>query len=98
MLSIDKLPLTIKKVISPFVFRMISKIGLYSYSIYVWHLLVKYYSMYVMHTYFTKLNQSIYFLIYFVLSLGIGILLSKIIEQPLLRLRDHLVPRQPKSV
>lgn len=85
-----KTHLSISKMISQNIFNAISKIGIFSYSIYIWHLLVKHYSLYLFQTYLPDLPNILYFLIYFILAIVFGILSSKIIEIPFLKLRNRL--------
>ncbi len=66
---------------------VISYIGLYSYSIYIWHLFVQ-----------NLLLRSISNLylegsVYFIASILFGIAISKMIEIPMLRFRDKYFPR-----
>lgn len=61
--------------------RMISSIGIYSYSIYVWHLLLSDFIEKV-------LNLKTGGVLYLAVSIVAGILLSKLIEQFFLRIRE----------
>ena len=67
--------------------RGIAYIGKHSYSIYLWHIPVLFL---LMRLGFEQLPNST--LIYFVGSLAAGIVMSKLIEFPVLRLRDRLFP------
>ncbi len=70
--------------------RVVAEIGKYSYSIYLWNLpthagLMK----------FTNLaaeNWFLYALIYWTVTLALGIGTAKLVEYPVLRLRDRLLP------
>ncbi len=79
----------IQKYIGSTAFNTVSHIGFYSYSIYLWHIFIK---NYVVENalYYTKttIPKPVEFVIYFVLSLGFGIFMAKIIEMPFLKLRE----------
>ncbi len=73
-------------------FRLISRLGIYSYSVYIWHLFVKHFSLYLFEEFIPDLPQPVYFMIYFILTMFTGVLLSKLIEKPMLNLRNKWVP------
>jgi peptidoglycan/LPS O-acetylase OafA/YrhL len=69
--------------------RAVSRIGYYSYTIYLWHIPVE--------AIFSKLNLYthnysfyLYFIVYCILSIITGVLMSKWIEEPFLKLRERL--------
>ncbi|MCM2323866.1 MAG: acyltransferase [Oligoflexia bacterium] len=66
--------------------RALALIGFHSYSIYVWHLLVKHLVSSL------ALSPSAGALAFLAGALGAGILLGKTIEVPFLRLRERLLP------
>jgi peptidoglycan/LPS O-acetylase OafA/YrhL len=75
-------------------FNTIAHIGIYSYSIYLFHMMA--------HTYLHKLvyktleldiHYRIYFVLYFALSVGAGILIGRMVEMPILRIREKLFPK-----
>ena len=73
--------------------NIISKIGIYSYSIYLWHIPIKVLLMKRIVGYMEfDLGYLLVALIYILLSILGGIILSKCIEYPILKLRDRLVP------
>lgn len=59
--------------------RWVAKVGVYSYSIYLWHMFVH---RYVENAY-----------LFFAVSILFGVLMSVLIEYPALALRDRLTPR-----
>jgi peptidoglycan/LPS O-acetylase OafA/YrhL len=69
-------------------------VGMYSYSIYLWHgptnAWFPGFVRRLLHV--SSFNQYERFVVYAVGSLVIGITMSKIIEYPVLRLRDHIFP------
>jgi peptidoglycan/LPS O-acetylase OafA/YrhL len=71
------------------IIKVFSIVGYYSYSIYLFHTMV---GAFVMPIVFKaspiKLSSGILFLFYFIFSIGIGIIMSKIIERPFLNLRE----------
>jgi peptidoglycan/LPS O-acetylase OafA/YrhL len=68
-------------------------VGMYSYSIYLWHLPVNLWTwgrvVPIVHITLTP-NQG--FVFYLVTSLIVGVMISRLIEYPVLRLRDRLFP------
>ena len=70
-----------------FVVAKISDLGTYSYSIYVFHMFVLRYIMI-----YIPLDSWMGLTVYYILAIGIGILLSIVIEWPFLRLRDRYFP------
>ncbi len=72
--------------------RAISYVGAYSYSIYLWHLPFQYWVVPIL-TKLTGINNWFFFAgCYLAGSILFGILLSKIIEYPILRIRDRYFP------
>jgi peptidoglycan/LPS O-acetylase OafA/YrhL len=70
----------------------LARIGAYSYSIYLWHLLVK---RAVPH--FHIQLPALEFWCYFSIAILFGIVAAKIIEFPALRLRDRIFPKSDSS-
>lgn len=67
--------------------------GFYSYGIYLFHMLVKVCILGVMHKAGFVFNYRIDFFIYFVTSIFIGIIMSRMIEQPFLKIREKVIPK-----
>lgn len=66
--------------------NMASFIGVHSYSIYLWHLLV------LQELYRFGMSGLTYFVVYFICAIGMGVSASYIIEYPFLKWRDKLFP------
>jgi len=68
-------------------------IGMYSYSIYLWHYVVREWPDQLAYGFFhVALPPIPYFLLYLLLTLTMGITLSRAIEYPILKVRDRLFP------
>jgi peptidoglycan/LPS O-acetylase OafA/YrhL len=90
--QVIELPKPLAKGLSP-INRMLAFIGVYSYSIYLWHLIVAGVVVDgVRRVSPIKLHYLAEFFLYAVGSIILGIVMSKIIEQPSLSLRDKLFP------
>jgi peptidoglycan/LPS O-acetylase OafA/YrhL len=80
------------------ILRMLSYIGTYSYSIYLWHLPVQEW-LAIPLNYNLGFNSWFFYAgFYLIGSILFGILLSKIIEYPILRLRDKYFPPLSSAV
>lgn len=77
----------IERTFGNFIVRSIAAVGVYSYSIYIFHMFVIDYLIEPIKQQIT-LPQSLSFIIYFSLSIVAGIYSSKWLEIPVLRLRD----------
>jgi peptidoglycan/LPS O-acetylase OafA/YrhL len=74
----------IRNVFTHSIFSLVAFIGFHSYSIYLWHLMIK-----KMIDYY-KPDLQIETMLYLLLSTSTGILLSLFIEKPFLKLREYL--------
>lgn len=74
-----------------FLNKILRKIGIYSYSIYLWHMPVKFWFLNAFHMVFSS-NYYLDLLVYLLSSVLIGIFMSKIIEIPIIKFRDKLYP------
>jgi len=73
-------------------------LGMYSYSIYLWHTaFLGWGPGFVRHVFHTQLNPVTGFAFYLVVSITVGVLMSRLIEYPVLRMRDRILPAIPTS-
>jgi peptidoglycan/LPS O-acetylase OafA/YrhL len=90
----DVLPAAISNRLRPFG-DALAFIGVYSYSIYLWHYAVREWPDLLAYGFFhAALGPLLYLLVYLVLTLMIGIAISRAVEYPILKLRDRLFPEQ----
>lgn len=73
--------------------RVLAGIGVYSYSIYLWHI---FYLWRVVPHFHVTSHVGLYW-VFFVGSVVFGIAAAKVIEIPVLRFRDRVFPSVPKS-
>lgn len=77
--------------------QMVSSIGYFSYGIYVWHIDFAHIPVRFFYPLFEGMPLELSWiagsLVYAVLAVQTGVLMSKLIEIPILNLRDRLVPR-----
>lgn len=76
---------TVKQLFKPFVF-FFTLVGRHSYSIYLWHIACRNFATDNLH-FGANWNS----LIFFIMSISVGVILSLIIERPFLKLRDRYV-------
>jgi peptidoglycan/LPS O-acetylase OafA/YrhL len=95
--NINKL---ITKIIGKRIFKFICTIGFYSYGIYLFHEYVAIYGVghkalaEMEKTQITTLPVVVSFVLYFFCSIALGIIISKLIEIPFLKLREIYVPKR----
>lgn len=71
--------------------RAIASMGAYSYTIYLWHVpMAQVFA--ALASRFAMINQYVLHAIYFTTSIVIAVVLSKLVEVPVLRLRERLFP------
>lgn len=69
--------------------KTLSFVGFYSYSIYLFHLMVASFAMPLLNRISpVKMDGKVQFMLYALMCLAVGVVASKIIEQPFLRLRE----------
>lgn len=76
--------------------RCLSKIGMYSYSIYLFHLPIAFISIAVLQDRL-HWNRDYVFFVYMLASIVVGIGISRMIEYPVLRLRDQFFPAEKRG-
>ncbi|MCP9496603.1 MAG: acyltransferase [Pyrinomonadaceae bacterium MAG19_C2-C3] len=73
--------------------RFLAYLGAHSYSIYLWHIAVKQYGGEMLREAFgSRPPYMVEWLVYILGSVMVGIVMAKIIEFPVLKLRDHFFP------
>jgi peptidoglycan/LPS O-acetylase OafA/YrhL len=71
----------------------VAYIGMYSYSIYLWHLAVlRWQPIFVEKVFHIQPGRVANYISYLIVSIGFGILMSRLIEYPILAIRDRLMP------
>jgi len=81
------------RIFSSLLVNGVAKVGYYSYSIYLFHMFVIKYGLEPLNL---KLPYRLEFVVYFIVSILLGILMTKLIEAPFLKIRDRIVPRRAK--
>ena len=76
-------------------YRAVATIGVYSYGIYLWHLSVREPALKLAMHVPVGARWLTLLLLQFAAAILVGVVMTKVIEFPMLRLRDRLVPRGP---
>lgn len=85
----------IRKIIGSRTFEVFCKVGFYSYSIYLWHMFIqRYLYSSLEHITGIYLNATLCFLLYFMLSIALGIVFGKCVEIPFLKIREKWFPKR----
>jgi peptidoglycan/LPS O-acetylase OafA/YrhL len=74
-------------------YRAVAWIGVYSYGIYLWHLSVREPLAKVVSSFPHSIQWGTLLFSQYAAAVVLGVLLTKAIELPMLRIRDHLIPR-----
>ena len=77
--------------------EFLAYVGMHSYSIYLWHLMVGQHVRGFLRIFVPKITPSGVFCGYVITSLTVGVFLSKLIEYPALAVRDRLFPSKLNS-
>ncbi len=79
--------------------RFAAYLGSYSYSIYLWHVPVRNWGYpWLEQVLGTPMNVYLHISIYVVFAIAFGVLMSKLIEMPVLKLRDRFFPSRAEAV
>lgn len=72
--------------------RGLAYVGTFSYSIYLWHLAVNDSQPYVERLIDRSIDPRVWLFVYVIGAAGFGIMMAKLVEMPVLRLRDRFFP------
>ena len=78
-------------------YRLVAWVGLYSYGIYLWHISFMAFVLTVIHRLPARLGTALEVTAPILLGIALGVLTTKLVEFPALRLRDRLIPRRVDS-
>lgn len=90
ILLLNKDSLYVKKMETNFLFKFLSYIGFYSYSIYLWHIPIE--AVIMKTNLYNKIYLYPLFLAYLFVCIIFGAFFSKIVEIPILKIRDKYFP------
>jgi peptidoglycan/LPS O-acetylase OafA/YrhL len=86
------------RVTRAFLYRVVASIGVYSYGIYLWHLSVRDPLAAVCTHLPTSIRWGALLVSQYLAAIILGVLTTKAVEFPMLRLRDRLFPRGPANL
>jgi peptidoglycan/LPS O-acetylase OafA/YrhL len=86
------------KLLKTVLYRIIAQIGLYSYGIYLWHLSVREPLATLASHIMPAARWGFLLISQYLAAIFLGVLLTKAVEFPMLRLRDRLIPRGPAQL
>jgi peptidoglycan/LPS O-acetylase OafA/YrhL len=79
--------------------RILAYIGYYSYSIYLWHVIIATWGILFARRLLNQtLDYRLEFVLYSVASIAAGILMAWLVEQPVLRLRNRYFPARSDAI
>jgi peptidoglycan/LPS O-acetylase OafA/YrhL len=96
-LFLPDIEIKLNNIFSKYVVGTIRTIGFYSYTIYLFHMSVAIYLMPIVRETF-RFSTPINFSIYWLASILFGIGMSKLVELPMLKMRDHYFPSRPVTI
>jgi peptidoglycan/LPS O-acetylase OafA/YrhL len=77
----------------------LARVGFYSYSIYLWHVIIGTWGILLVRRLLHRtIDERLEFLLYAVASIICGIIMAKLIEQPVLKLRNRYFPARGEAV
>jgi peptidoglycan/LPS O-acetylase OafA/YrhL len=74
----------------------IAFLGRYSYGIYIWHVFAAEIAM-ELFGWTPHAPEPVSVLVRYASAIGVGVLATAVVEQPVLRLRDRLLPRREEA-
>lgn len=90
-----KVVVLLKRLVSERLFNLVAWVGMYSYTIYLYHMLfLKYLRQLFVQPGHTQSYLYFFFIVFFLGSIGIGYAASRLIEQPFLRLREKFFAKK----
>jgi peptidoglycan/LPS O-acetylase OafA/YrhL len=75
--------------------KILSFIGRHSYAIYLWHPFINVYANHYLNT--SRAGFLVYVFIYLIISITTGYIMTKLIEEPFLRIREQIYPSKSKA-
>ena len=79
--------------------RLLAFIGYYSYTIYLWHVMLAVIPMHRLVDFATNPIKWLFLtILYLTLAVGVGVVTSRIVDTPMLALRDRLYPSRARAL